>query len=73
MRHGLTDEEWNVIEDLFPSPASTGRPPADPRKMLNAMIWLANTGAKWREIPPDLSVLGRQYSSTLIDGTPTAR
>ena len=38
MHHGLTDEEWKVIEVLSPVPALTGRPPADPRKMLNAMI-----------------------------------
>jgi len=34
MRHGLTDEQWHVIEDLFPEPAMTGRPPANPRQML---------------------------------------
>jgi len=21
MRHGLTDEQWNAIEDIFPEPA----------------------------------------------------
>lgn len=52
MRHGLTDEQWNVIEDIFPEPAETGRPPANPRKMLEAMIWINNTGAKWRDLPP---------------------
>ena len=29
-RHGLTDEQWALIEDLFPEPAATGRPPRDP-------------------------------------------
>ena len=26
LRHRLTDEQWSVIEDLFPAPALTGRP-----------------------------------------------
>lgn len=51
MRHGLTDEQWSVIEDLFPESAWTGPPPADPRKMLDAILWVDNTGAKWRDIP----------------------
>lgn len=54
MRHGLTDEQWKVIEDLFPKPAWTGRPPADPRQMLDAILWVNNTGAKWRDIPREL-------------------
>ena len=53
MRHELTDEQWASIEDLFPEPASTGRPPSDPRTVLNGMIWLNNTGAKWRDLPRD--------------------
>jgi transposase len=54
MRHGLTDEQWDSIAELFPEPAATGRPPADPRKMLEAMIWINNTGAKWRDLPREL-------------------
>lgn len=54
MRHGLSDEQWNAIEDIFPEPAATGRPPANPRKMLEAMIWINNTGAKWRDLPAEL-------------------
>jgi len=54
MRHGLSNEARNAIEDLFPEPAPTGRPPADPRKMLLAMIWLNNTGAKLRHRPSEL-------------------
>lgn len=54
MRHGLTDEQWKVIEDLLPKPAWTGRPPADPRQMLDAILWVNNTGAIWRDIPREL-------------------
>lgn len=61
MRHGLTDEQWNVIKDLFPEPSWTGRPPADPRQMLDAILWVNNTGAKWRDIPRELGAWQTVY------------
>lgn len=51
MRHALTDEQWVAIADLFPEPAATGRPPMPARQALDAIIWLNNTGAKWRDLP----------------------
>ena len=53
MGHELTDEQWEAIEDLFPEPAPTGRPPMDRRVVMNAVIWLNNTGAKWRDLPSE--------------------
>lgn len=46
----LTDEQWEQIKDLFPV-ANTGRPGKDNRIMFNAMIWIARTGAQWRQLP----------------------
>lgn len=37
-RHGLTDEHWELIEDIFPKPAATGRPPVKPRDMIDAIL-----------------------------------
>ena len=54
MRHGLSDEQWEFIKDLFPEPKPMGRPPADPRKVFDAILWLNNTGAKWRDLPVEL-------------------
>lgn len=54
MRHGLTDEQWAAIGDLFPEPAVTGRPPMPPRRALDGILWLNNTGAKWRDIPASM-------------------
>lgn len=51
MRHALTDEQWAAIAELFPERAVTGRPPMPARQALNGIIWLNNTGAKWRDIP----------------------
>jgi transposase len=72
MRYSLTDEQWDFIEDLFPEPAATGRPPADPRKMFAAILWLNNTGAKWRDLPPELGAwqtVFRYFDRWNADGT----
>lgn len=52
-RYELTDQEWEQIAPLLP-PEKTGkpgRPSKDNRMMLNAMIWLARSGAPWRDLP----------------------
>lgn len=52
-RYELTDEEWEQLSPLLPSEhtGKPGRPPKDNRLMLNAMIWLARSGAPWRDLP----------------------
>lgn len=50
-RHRLTDEQWELIADLFPQPKRTGRSPSDPRRMMDGILWVLNTGAPWRDLP----------------------
>jgi transposase len=51
-RHELSDEQWAAVEPLIPrSTARTGRPPSDPRLMLNGLFWILATGAPWRDLP----------------------
>lgn len=51
-RHALTDEQWQAVEPLVPrSTARTGRPPKDPRLMLDGVFWNLCTGAPWRDLP----------------------
>ena len=52
-RYELTDQEWARIAPLLPSEttAKPGRPPKDNRLMLNAMVWIARSGAPWRDLP----------------------
>jgi transposase len=51
-RHQLTDEQWTVVEPLIPKKnACVGRPPKDPREMLEGILWIARTGAPWRDLP----------------------
>lgn len=52
-RYELTDEEWSKIESLLP-PERTGkkgRPAKDNRLVFNAIVWLARSGAAWRDLP----------------------
>jgi transposase len=51
-RHELTDEQWAIIDPLFPvSAARTGRPPRDRRTLVNGIFWILHTGAPWRDLP----------------------
>lgn len=49
-RHGLTDEQWDLIADLFPKPKRTGRPPRDRRQIVNGILWILRTGSPWRDL-----------------------
>ena len=51
-RHEVTDEQWEVIQRILPKrKAKTGRPPSDPRLMLNGILWILRTGSPWRDLP----------------------
>lgn len=51
-RYELTDQQWQWIEPLLPKrTATTGRPPQDPRQMLNGILWCLCSGAPWRDVP----------------------
>ncbi len=51
-RHELTDEQWDLVHPVLPPrTARTGRPPSDPRLMLNGILWILRTGAPWRDLP----------------------
>jgi putative transposase len=49
----LTDEQYVLIEPFLPRPKRTGRPPADPRRVVNAILYLNRTGCQWRLLPKD--------------------
>lgn len=54
VRHGVSDEEWAVIEDLFPKPKRTGRPPMPARQAFEGICWILRAGAPWRDLPEEL-------------------
>lgn len=52
-RHGLTDEQWNLIADIFPPLKPTGRPPRDRRTVVDAILWILKAGTPWRDLPEE--------------------
>jgi transposase len=52
-RHRLTEDHWDAIADLFPKPARTGRPPSNPRVMVDGILWVLRAGAPWRDLPEE--------------------
>lgn len=54
VRHRLTDDEWDLIRDLFPPPSNIGRPRNNPRDMMDGILWILRTGAPWRDLPSSI-------------------
>jgi transposase len=54
-RKFLTEAQWSKIAPLLPSakPGSKGgRPPAPNREVLEGILWILRTGARWQDLPP---------------------
>ena len=60
LRHRLTDQQWELVQDLFPPPARTGRPRRDRREILDGIFWILRTGAPWRDLPDGARPLGHR-------------
>lgn len=51
-REGLTDQEWQQLAPLLPQRTSRrGRPRRADRLLIEGMLWIARTGAPWRDLP----------------------
>lgn len=51
-RHEITDEQWKRLEPLLPGREGTpGHRARDNRLFINAVVWIAKTGAPWRDLP----------------------
>jgi transposase len=51
-RHEIKDEDWERIKDILPGqPGDPGVTAKDNRLFINAVLWIAKTGAPWRDLP----------------------
>jgi transposase len=50
-RISLTDGQWAFICPLLPPPARTGRPRADDRRTIEAILYVLITGCRWQDLP----------------------
>ena len=69
----LTDEQWERIREHFPEerrvPGRAGRKPIPTRRVLEAVLWILNTGAQWHMLPAVLFEL-QDRASPLSDVVP---
>ena len=53
-RHALRDDQWEKIKDALPGkPEDPGRRCRDNRLFIEAVMWVAKTGAPWRDLPSE--------------------
>ena len=71
----LTNEQWQRIADFVPAPKAqpgcSGRPPRDPRAVLNGILWILRTGAPWKDLPqryPPRSTCHRRFQQWAQEG-----
>jgi transposase len=52
---GLSDSDWERIREYFPEEnipdGRPGRKPVPARQVLDAVLWILNTGAQWHMLP----------------------
>lgn len=63
----LTDPQWARVEPLIRGGRRGKRGPrSDNRSFINALIWMAKSGARWRDLPARYgnyqTIKGRYYS-----------
>ncbi len=75
-REELQDEQWALIEPLLPpSPRRAdgrGRPRCDDRAVLNGILWILRSGARWKDLPerfPSYQTCHRRFQHWVDDGT----
>ncbi|MDJ0915812.1 MAG: IS5 family transposase [Desulfobacterales bacterium] len=50
----INNEQWKLLKTLLPEPRKSpkgGRPPADNREVLEGILWILRTGARWQDLP----------------------
>jgi transposase len=58
----MSDEEWGFFEPfLIERGPKRGRPPANHRRVLDGVFWIARTGAPWRDLPEFFGKWGSVY------------
>ena len=75
-REELTDEQWSIIQPLIPEPLrradGRGRPWRDTRAVLNGILWILRSGARWQDLPerfPSYQTCHRRFQQWVRDGT----
>jgi transposase len=75
-REELTDEQWVLIEPLIPElprrDDGRGRPWRDTRDVMNGVLWILRSGARWQDLPdrfPPYQTCHRRFQQWVREGT----
>lgn len=49
----LSDAQWDILQLILPKRRKRGRPPTDPRRIIDAILYVLNGGVAWRMLPAD--------------------
>jgi transposase len=61
-RRLLRNDQWRRIEQLLPGKVTDrGRTAADNRLFVEAVLWIARTGAPWRDLPEEFGPWNSVY------------
>jgi transposase len=62
MRKNLRNDQWQRIESMLPGKITDpGRTAVDNRLFVEAVLWIARTGAPWRDLPPEFGPWNSVY------------
>ena len=71
----LTNAQWKRIEPIItsatPDKDPRGRPPRDPREVLDGILWILRTGAPWKDVPqryPPYQTCHRRFQQWVSQG-----
>jgi len=72
----LTDEQWAILNPLIAEPIrrddGRGRPWRESREVLDGILWILRTGARWQDLPtrfPPYQTCHRRFQMWVKDGT----
>ena len=56
----LRDDQWKRIKGFMPGGTKGKRGPrAENRRFLDALLWMARSGGRWRDLPECLAIIAR--------------
>ncbi len=74
-RDDLTNEQWRLLEPLIPERPyradGKGRPRQCDRSIINGIIWILRTGARWKDLPreyPPYQTCHRRFQEWVRNG-----
>ena len=72
----ITDAQWKIIKPLIKEPKpredGRGRERIEPRSILNGILWILKTGARWQDLPdryPSYQSCHRRFQEWTRNGT----